>query len=431
MNPTVTELETPAIPLTGTAELLRFATAGSVDDGKSTLVGRLLYDSKSILSDQLAAVEQASHARGMEGADLALLTDGLRAEREQGITIDVAYRYFSTPKRSFILADTPGHVEYTRNMVTGASTADLTLILVDARHGIVEQTRRHAAIAALLNVPHVVLAVNKMDLVDFSQERFDELTTEFNQIARTLGVDEVTAIPVSALLGDNVVTHSEATPWYDGPHLLEHLEQVSLEQEEHSFDFRLPVQYINRPRTAEHHDYRGYAGRVASGSVAVDDEVIVQPSGHTTKVTAIDLLGKDVQTAHPGQSITLQLADDIDIVRGDVITSSSAPAPLTNELTGTICVVGSNPVAPGQRVLVRIGPRTVRGIIGSIVDRLDLETLEHIPHTEPLVLNEVGTITVRLAEQVPVDSYKNSRSTGAFILVDSNDGATVAGGMAL
>ncbi len=431
MNPTVTELETPAIPLTGTAELLRFATAGSVDDGKSTLVGRLLYDSKSILSDQLAAVEQASHARGMEGADLALLTDGLRAEREQGITIDVAYRYFSTPKRSFILADTPGHVEYTRNMVTGASTADLTLILVDARHGIVEQTRRHAAIAALLNVPHVVLAVNKMDLVDFSQERFDELTTEFNQIARTLGVDEVTAIPVSALLGDNVVTHSESTPWYDGPHLLEHLEQVSLEQEEHSFDFRLPVQYINRPRTAEHHDYRGYSGRVASGSVAVDDEVIVQPSGHTTKVTAIDLLGKDVQTAHPGQSITLQLADDIDIVRGDVITSSSAPAPLTNELTGTICVVGSNPVAPGQRVLVRIGPRTVRGIIGSIVDRLDLETLEHIPHTEPLVLNEVGTITVRLAEQVPVDSYKNSRSTGAFILVDSNDGATVAGGMAL
>lgn len=429
MNALTTDPAVTPVPLTGTAELLRFATAGSVDDGKSTLVGRLLYDSKSILSDQLAAVEQASQARGMEGADLALLTDGLRAEREQGITIDVAYRYFSTTKRSFILADTPGHVEYTRNMVAGASTADLTLILVDARLGIVEQTRRHAAIAALLNVPHVVLAVNKMDLIDFSQERFDELSAEFTQIANSLGIEEVTAIPVSALLGDNVVSHSEATPWYEGPHLLEHLESVSLEQDEHTFNFRLPVQYINRPRTPEYHDYRGYSGRVASGSISVGDEVTVQPAGHTTKVTAIDVLGKEVQTAGPGQSITLQLADDIDIVRGDVIATSSAPAPLTNELTGTICVVGTNPVAPGQRVLVRIGPRTVRGIIGNIVDRLDLETLEHLPHTEPLVLNEVGTITVRLAEQVPLDSYQDSRATGAFILVDSNDGATVAGGM--
>ena len=417
------------IPLTGTSELLRFATAGSVDDGKSTLVGRLLFDSKSILSDQLAAVELASQARGMEGADLALLTDGLRAEREQGITIDVAYRYFSTPARSFILADTPGHVEYTRNMVTGASTADLTLILVDARHGIVEQTRRHAAIAALLNVPHVVLAVNKMDLVDFSQERFAELQTSFNQLATALGIEEVTSIPVSALQGDNVVSHSDQTPWYEGPHLLEHLESVSLEQDEHTFAFRLPVQYINRPRTPEFHDYRGYSGRVASGTVSVGDQVVVQPSGHKTTVTAIDVLGNDVETAEPGQSITLQLAADIDIVRGDMIASAAAAPELTDELTGTICVVSTSPVTPGQRVLVRIGPRTVRGIIGSVEDRLDLETLAHLPHSEPLTLNEVGTIKVRLAEQVPVDSYRDSRATGAFILVDPNDGATLAGGM--
>lgn len=418
-----------AVPLTGTAELLRFATAGSVDDGKSTLVGRLLFDSKSILSDQLAAVELASLARGMEGADLALLTDGLRAEREQGITIDVAYRYFSTTERSFILADTPGHVEYTRNMVTGASTADLTLILVDARHGIVEQTRRHAAIAALLNVPHVVLVVNKMDLVDFSEDRFKELRAEFEKISSTLGIEEVTSIPVSALLGDNVVSKSTATPWYGGPHLLEHLETVSLEPAEHAFDFRLPVQYINRPRTAEYHDFRGYSGRVASGTISVGDEVLVLPAGHSTTVTGIDILGNDSDVACPGQSITLQLATDIDIVRGDVIAAAAAAPQLTNEITGTICVVGATPIAPGQRTLVRIGPRTVRGIIGSVEDRLDLETLEHLPHTDPLSLNEVGTVKVRLAEQVPVDRYRDSRSTGAFILVDPNDGATTAGGM--
>lgn len=420
-----------AATTTGTAELLRFATAGSVDDGKSTLVGRLLYDSKSILSDQLSAIERASEARGMEATDLALLTDGLRSEREQGITIDVAYRYFSTKARSFILADTPGHVEYTRNMVTGASTADLALILVDARHGIVEQTRRHAAIAALLRVPHVTLAVNKMDLVDFNEDRFNEITSEFAQIAKSLNLQEAEAIPVSALLGDNVVTSSTQTPWYSGPNLLEHLESVHVHSNEAQLPLRLPVQYVNRPRTPEHPDFRGYAGRVASGRVRVGDTVMISPEGHTSTVTSIDLLGKSVDVAEFGQSVTVSIEDDLDIVRGDVISEVARAPQVTSSITGTVCIVGINPLAAGQRVLCRIGPRTVRGMVSEVIDRLDLETLEHLPHSEPLELNEVGTISIRLANPVPIDPYANDRTTGAFIVIDPHEGSTIAGGMAL
>lgn len=411
-------------------ELLRFATAGSVDDGKSTLVGRLLYDTKSVLGDTLAAIERASNERGSQTADLALLTDGLRAEREQGITIDVAYRYFSTPKRSFILADTPGHVQYTRNMVTGASTAELALILVDVRHGVVEQTRRHAAIAALLGVRHIAVAVNKMDLIDYSEEKFDSVSLEFAAVAKALNIMDVTTIPVSALVGDNVVDRSPSTPWYAGPTLLEHLENVHVGQDPREQPFRLPVQYINRPRTAEHPDYRGFSGRIASGIIGVGDEVSVAPSGKTSVVAGIEVLGTPVEQAFAPQSVTILLADDIDIDRGDLITRADTAATDTQLITGTICVLSDQSISAGQRLLVRVGPKTVRAIVGSVVDRLDLVTLEHQAHEAALHLNDVGTITLRLADPVAIDSYQELRTTGAFVLVDAQDGSTLAGGMA-
>lgn len=410
-------------------DLLRFATAGSVDDGKSTLVGRLLYDSKSVLADQFDAIERVSNERGMETADLALLTDGLRAEREQGITIDVAYRYFSTPRRSFILADTPGHVQYTRNMVTGASTADLALILIDVRHGVVEQTRRHAAIAALLGVRHVALAVNKMDLIEFSEVRFGEVVQMFTDIAKPLGIDDVTAIPVSALLGDNVVDRSENMPWYSGPTLLEYLETVDVGHSPDKSPFRLPVQYVNRPRTAEFPDFRGYSGRITSGVVRVGDSIRVDPHGISSTVTAVDVLGTPVEYAFAPQSVTVQIADDVDINRGDLLSQGSEPATVTRELTATICVLSDQPIRPGQRLLARIGPKTVRAIVSAVEDRLDLETLAHLPHNGELALNDLGTITVKLAEPVAVDDYRELRATGAFILVDDQDGSTLAGGM--
>jgi len=413
-----------------THELLRFATAGSVDDGKSTLVGRLLHDTKSVLVDQLAAIERVSSDRGMESADLALLTDGLRAEREQGITIDVAYRYFSTPKRSFILADTPGHVQYTRNMVTGASTAELALVLVDVRHGVVEQTRRHAAIAALLGIRHVALAVNKMDLVDYSQTEFESVRDQFLAIAKDLGIEDVVAIPVSALVGNNVVDRLEDTRWYEGPTMLEHLESVSVGSDPSESAFRMPVQYINRPRTSDLPDYRGYSGRIAGGVVLVGDELSIAPSGRTSKVTGIEVLGQPVEYAFAPQSVTILLADDVDIDRGDVLVTVAAPMSDTREITGTICVVGDVSISSGQRLLVRVGPKTVRALVGSVSDRLDLETLEHLPHTGPLTVNDLGTITLRLADPVALDSYTDNRTTGAFVLVDDQDGSTLAGGMA-
>jgi sulfate adenylyltransferase subunit 1 len=412
-----------------THDLLRFATAGSVDDGKSTLVGRLLHDTKSVLADQLAAIERVSAERGMEVADLALLTDGLRAEREQGITIDVAYRYFSTATRSFILADTPGHVQYTRNMVTGASTAELALILIDVRHGVVEQTRRHTAIAALLGVRHVAVTVNKMDLVDYSQDEFKAVETEFTKIAKSLGITDVVAIPVSALIGDNVVDRSERMTWYEGPTLLEFLEQVQVGIDPRTQPFRLPVQYVNRPRTTNHPDFRGYSGRISSGSVAVGDEVVITNLRRTTTVTAIDVVGEPTDFAFAPQSVTIQLADDIDIDRGDVIAAVDRPPRLTREITATICVLSDTSISTGQRLLARIGPKTVRAIVGSVVDRLDLETLEHTAHTDELTTNDVGTITLRFADDVAIDNYNDLRTTGAFILVDNQDGSTLAGGM--
>jgi sulfate adenylyltransferase subunit 1 len=410
-------------------ELLRFATAGSVDDGKSTLVGRLLYDTKSVLADTMSAIERASTERGMDVADLALLTDGLRAEREQGITIDVAYRYFSTPQRSFILADTPGHVQYTRNMVTGASTSELALVLVDVRHGVVEQTRRHAAIAALLGVRHIALTVNKMDLVGYAEEAFDAVRADFTSVAKSLGIDDVTAIPVSALVGDNVVDRTDNMQWYTGPTLLEYLETVEVGQDPRNQPFRLPVQYVNRPRTAEFPDYRGYSGRIASGVVRVGDEVVVQPSGRRTTVTGVDLFGESVALAFAPQSATVRLEHDLDIDRGDVISTVDRQPTVTQDITGTICVLAERAIAPGQRVLVRVGPKTVRAIVGSVLDKLDLETLEHHPYNGDLKLNDLGTITLRLADPVALDAYNDLRTTGAFVIVDQQDGSTLAGGM--
>lgn len=412
-----------------THELLRFATAGSVDDGKSTLVGRLMYDTKTVLADQLAAIERVSAERGMDSADLALLTDGLRAEREQGITIDVAYRYFSTPNRSFILADTPGHVQYTRNMVTGASTAELALILIDVRHGVVEQTRRHAAIAALLGVRHVAVAVNKMDLVDYSEAEFEAVKASFLDVAAPLGISDIVVIPVSALVGDNVVDQSANMTWYDGPTLLEHLETVPIGLDPRDQPFRLPVQYVNRPRTAEYPDYRGFSGRIASGVIRVGDEIVVNPLGRKSTVTGIDVLGKTAEVAFAPQSITLSLSDEIDIVRGDVISSIAGSPLSTREVTATVCVLADSPIEKGQRLLARFGPKTVRVIVADIVDRLDLNSLEHESHSGSLELNDVGTLVLRLADDVVVDNYDDLRTTSAFILVDDHDGSTLAGGM--
>ncbi|MEV5593637.1 GTP-binding protein [Streptomyces sp. NPDC052496] len=409
--------------------LLRFATAGSVDDGKSTLVGRLLHDSKSVLADQLEAVERASASRGQDAPDLALLTDGLRAEREQGITIDVAYRYFATARRRFILADTPGHVQYTRNMVTGASTAELTVILVDARNGVVEQTRRHAAIAALLRVPHVVLAVNKMDLVDYREPEFAKIAEEFTAYATELGVPEITAIPISALVGDNVVEPSANMDWYGGPTVLEHLETVPAAHDLSHCPSRLPVQYVIRPQTPEHPDYRGYAGQIVAGSFRVGEAVTVLPSGRTSKVSGIDLLGEPVDVAWATQSVTVLLEDDIDVSRGDLIVPTADAPATTQDIEATVCHVADASLTVGHRVLLKHGTRTVKAIVKDIPSRLTLDDLSLHPHPGRLVANDIGRVKIRTAEPLPVDSYADSRRTGSFILIDPNDGTTLTAGM--
>ncbi len=365
--------------------LLRFATAGSVDDGKSTLVGRLLHDSKSVLTDQLEAVERTSLSRGQDTPDLALLTDGLRAEREQGITIDVAYRYFATARRRFILADTPGHVQYTRNMVTGASTAELAVVLVDARNGVVEQTRRHAAVAALLRVPHVVLAVNKMDLVDYAEPVFAAIAEEFTAYARELGLPDITAVPISALAGDNVVEPSAHMDWYGGPTVLEHLETVPVAQDLTAGHARLPVQYVIRPQSAEHPDYRGYAGQIADGVFRVGEQVTVLPSGRTSTIEGIDALGEAVDTAWAPQSVTLRLADDIDISRGDLIAPADDAPPVTQDVEATVCHVADQPLSVGQRVLLKHTTRTVKAIVKDIPSRLTLDDLSQHPAPGQLV----------------------------------------------
>ncbi|MFF0429675.1 sulfate adenylyltransferase subunit 1 [Streptomyces sp. NPDC004520] len=410
--------------------LLRLATCGSVDDGKSTLVGRLLYDTKSVLADQAAAIEEVSRRRGQEAPDLALLTDGLRAEREQGITIDVAYRYFATARRRFILADTPGHVQYTRNMVTGASTADLAVVLVDARSGVIEQTRRHAAVAALLRVPHVVLAVNKMDLVDYQESVFAAIAEEFTTYASELGVPEITAIPISALAGDNVVEPSANMDWYGGPTVLEHLETVPVSQDPASCQARLPVQYVIRPQTAEHPDYRGYAGQIAAGTFRVGEPVTVLPSGRTSRVSGIELLGDSVDAAWAPQSVTLLLEDDIDISRGDLIVPTGDAPATAQDVEATVCHVADRPLTVGQRVLLKHTTRTVKAIVREIPSRLTLDDLSQHPAPGQLVANDIGRVVVRTAEPLALDSYADSRRTGSFLLIDPADGTTLAAGMA-
>ncbi|SCK43489.1 sulfate adenylyltransferase subunit 1 [Streptomyces sp. WMMB 714] len=410
--------------------LLRFATAGSVDDGKSTLVGRLLHDSKSVLSDQLEAVEHASRSRGQDAPDLALLTDGLRAEREQGITIDVAYRYFATPRRRFILADTPGHVQYTRNMVTGASTAELAVVLVDARNGVVEQTRRHAAVAALLRVPHLVLAVNKMDLVGYDEGVFAAIAEEFTRYAASLGVPEITTIPISALAGDNVVTASAHMDWYGGPTVLEHLETLAVTDDPGEDPARFPVQYVIRPQTPEHPDYRGYAGQIASGLLRVGQRVTVLPSGESSTIEALDMLGESVDVAWAPQSVTVLLADDLDVSRGDMIVPSDASVTAGQDLTATVCHLHDTPLKPGARVLLKHTTRTVKAIVKEIPSRLTLDDLSQHPEPGRLVANDIGRVVLRTSEPLPVDAYADSRRTGSFLLIDPADGSTLTAGMA-
>ncbi|MEU6232294.1 GTP-binding protein [Kitasatospora sp. NPDC047058] len=420
---------------TSATSLLRFATAGSVDDGKSTLVGRLLHDSKSVLADQLEAVEHASRSRGQDAPDLALLTDGLRAEREQGITIDVAYRYFATPRRRFILADTPGHVQYTRNMVTGASTAELAVVLVDARNGVVEQTRRHAAVAALLRVPHVVLAVNKMDLVDYAEPVFAAIAEEFTAYAASLGVGDVVAVPISALAGDNVVEPSAHMDWYGGPTLLEHLETVPVGSDPSAEPTRFPVQYVIRPQTEEHPDYRGYAGQLASGVLRVGDPVTVLPSGHTSTVAGIDALGRETDIAWAPQSVTVRLADDIDISRGDLIAAGPAPAP-TKDIEATVSHLNERPLRAGDKVLLKHTTRTVRALVKEISYRIDITApvggggLVQRPAPEGLAVNDIGHVVLRTAEPLALDAYTDNRRTGSFLLIDPADGTTLTAGMA-
>ncbi len=413
-----------------TRDLLRFATAGSVDDGKSTLVGRLLYDTKSVLADQIEAVQRASVDKGLATPDLSLLVDGLRAEREQGITIDVAYRYFGTPKREFVLADTPGHVQYTRNTVTGASTAELAVLLVDARYGVVEQTRRHAAVIALLRVPRLVLAVNKIDLVEYDEAVYTAIRKEFTGLARALGYPEerIVTIPVSALVGDNVVDASANTPWYDGPTLLEHLESVPVASPELDAPLRIPVQYVIRPRTPEYPDYRGYAGQVAAGTVRPGQQVLVLPEGLRSTVAAVDTADGELAEAGVGRSVTVRLTDDLDVARGSMIVDAAQPPVVTDELEATVCWLADKPLRPGARLLLKHGTRTTQAIVGELHDRLDTDTLTRsVP--EQLVSNDIGRVSIRTADPLPVDDYADNRSTGAFLLIDPPTGNTLAAGL--
>lgn len=410
-------------------QLLRFTTAGSVDDGKSTLIGRLLYDSKSIFEDQLEAVEEASRSRGNEEVNLALLTDGLRAEREQGITIDVAYRYFATPKRKFIIADTPGHIQYTRNMVTGASTADLAVILVDARHGIMEQTVRHTYIASLLAIKQVVVCVNKMDLVDFSQEVFDKIVVDYKSMSASIELDNVTFIPISAKLGDNVVNKSENMPWYTGKALLDFLETVQLPTEAED-RLRLPVQYVIRPISSKFPDFRGYAGRLAEGSLRVGDKVKVYPSEMTSTVTGIYLGEKELETAVTPESVDVTLADDIDISRGDVIVSVSGVQPMMEQdILLNVCWFRNSALQQGKKYVIRHATGKTLGIVKEIEYKIDINTREKIYDVEKLVMNDIARVRIRTAEPLIYDYYKSNRTMGSLIFVEEGTNDTVGAGM--
>ncbi len=411
-------------------ELLRIATAGSVDDGKSTLIGRLLYDSKQVLNDQLEHVIATSERRGDGYLNLALLTDGLRAEREQGITIDVAYRYFQTKRRKFIIADTPGHEQYTRNMVTGASTADLSVILVDARKGVSEQTRRHAYIASLLRIPHLVVCVNKMDLVDYDEEVFDRIVDELTDWAARLDIWDITFIPISALNGDNVVDRSTTMTWYDGPPLLYHLEHVVISTDRNLDDVRFPVQWVVRPMDEAHHDYRGYAGQFAAGVLRPGDEVLVMPGGRISKVAAIDSYEGELEVAFATMSVTLRLADELDISRGDMIVNPDDPPVPARELEATVCWMGSAALKPGNRYGLKHTTRSVRAVVDDLEYKIDVNSLEHVEGDE-LALNEIGRVKLRLSAPVMVDRYRRNRTIGSFILIDEGTNDTVGAGMVL
>ena len=411
-------------------EMLRFATAGSVDDGKSTLIGRLLLETKAIFEDQLEAVERSSRDRGFDYTNLALLTDGLRAEREQGITIDVAYRYFATPRRKFIIADTPGHVQYTRNMVTGASTADLALVLIDARKGVLEQSRRHAVIASLLQVKHLVLCVNKMDLVDYDERIFDAIRDEFSDFAAKLDVDDLTFIPISALMGDNVTAHSPNTPWYEGPTLLHHLEHVYIGSDRNLIDPRFPVQLVIRPMSHDHHDYRGYAGVVSGGIFRPGDEVVVLPSGFTTTIAGIDRFGSPVDEAFPPSSVTVRLADEIDISRGDMICRANNQPTVTQDVHAQICWFSPNTPLQRDRVYaVKHTTKWARAKVTDLLYRLDVNTLSRDESVGALALNDIGRVKLRTTQPLFVDEYRRNRNTGSFILVDEATMETVGAGM--
>ena len=412
-------------------ELVRLVTAGSVDDGKSTLIGRLLFDTKQILADQLEHIEETSKRRGDGYVNLALLTDGLRAEREQGITIDVAYRSFVTPRRRFQLADAPGHVQYTRNMVTGASTADVAIILVDARRGVIEQTRRHSYIASVLGIPHVVVAVNKMDLADFSEQRFREIEAELAETSERLGLRDVRVIPMSALRGDNVVERGEGMPWYEGPTLLEHLETVEIAGDRDLEHRRFPVQWVIRPISDEHHDYRGYAGQVAGGVWKAGDDVIVLPSGRRSSVAAVETADGELEEAVAGTSVTIRLTDDIDVSRGDMLADPEQAPVVARELDATICWMAEKPLEARTRFAIKQTTRTVRAIVDELVSVVDIHSLEDQPGPERLELNDIARVRLRLSEPLAVDAYADNRATGAFILIDEATNDTVAAGMIL
>jgi len=412
------------------SELLRIATAGSVDDGKSTLIGRLLHDSKAIFEDQMDHVVQTSERRGDGYVNLALLTDGLRAEREQGITIDVAYRYFATPRRKFIIADTPGHEQYTRNMVTGASTADLSIVLVDARKGVSEQTRRHAYIASLLRIPHLVVCVNKMDLVGYDEDVFYNILEEMTDWAARLQIPDITFIPISALHGDNVVERSDAMQWYGAAPLLYHLEHVCIAPDRNLTDTRFPVQWVIRPMSDDHHDYRGYAGQVAGGVITPGSEIVVLPGGQRTTVAAIDTYDGEVDAAFPTMSVALRLSDQIDISRGDMIVDPEDQPTAARELEAHICWMSDKPLQPRGKYSIKHTTRSARAVVEDIEHRVDVNTLEHVPATE-LGLNEIGRIRLRCSAPLVVDAYARNRATGSFILIDESTNDTVAAGMVI
>ncbi len=410
-------------------ELLRFTTAGSVDDGKSTLIGRLLYDSKAIFEDQLEALEKASISRGEEQINLSLLTDGLRAEREQGITIDVAYRYFATPRRKFIIADTPGHIQYTRNMVTGASTANAAVILVDARNGVVEQTIRHCYIASLLQIPHIIVCVNKMDLMDFSEAVFEKVQRDFYGFSDKLDIKDIRFVPISALKGDNVVERSVNMPWYQGPTLMFLLENIHISNDRNFIDFRFPVQFVVRPNRDEFHDYRGYAGRMAGGVIHKGDKVMVLPSGFSSAVKSIDSMKESLDVAFPPQSVTLTLEDDIDVSRGDMIVSSDNLPVAGQDITLMICWLNEKPMRPAGKYLVKHTTRDVKCIIREVNFKVNINTLDKDFSDKNIGLNEIAEISIRTTHPLFYDSYRKNRVTGSLILIDEGTNETVCAGM--